>query len=94
MHVYKGTLEYNIDRFAKAYGWKVIWRSNQAKGYRVLSKTTITDRTFPLTLDQLLANFPVKATYYEEQKRVLIFDKGFTGKLHKLYKKGKNLYRK
>lgn len=62
--VYSGSLKNNIERLAKQYGWdQVVW--NAPSDYTWVGNTRINATTLPGVLNQLLADFPLQAVFYQ-----------------------------
>ena len=73
MIVKKDSLYSNVERFARRYGWKVIWANDSIKYYRVLINTKLSGRSVPYTMNLLLQNFDVKVYYNTKRKIIRIY---------------------
>jgi len=69
----KGLLKDNIIRFAKKYNWRVTWRT--ANNYYVMLNTKMVGSKFQVVMDQLLAHYPLYASYNTYSKRMVVYKK-------------------
>ena|SRR3989338_7178638 len=69
----KASLKTNIEKFAAAHQWNVIWRT--ARQFPVLNRSPVSGSTFPITLNRLLEHYPLYAQYNMKTKTVWIFPK-------------------
>lgn len=61
--IYNGSLEENIKRISRAYGWsKVIW--DVENDYQWVGTTRIRSTNLPNLLRQILQNYPLQAVFY------------------------------
>ncbi|OGT21625.1 MAG: hypothetical protein A3C55_00345 [Gammaproteobacteria bacterium RIFCSPHIGHO2_02_FULL_42_13] len=73
VHLSNASLQINIEKFAAAHQWNVIWRTTQQ--FPVLNRSPISGSTFPITLNRLLEHYPLYAQYDMKTKTVWIFPK-------------------
>lgn len=67
----KGLLQDNVRRLAGKYNWKVVWKAPNS--YYVTLNTEIVGATFPITMNRLLAHYPLRATYDARNKRMKVY---------------------
>ena len=72
----KGLLKNNILRFAKKYNWRVTWRT--ANNYYVMLNTKMVGPKFRMVMDQLLAHYPLYASYNTYNRRMVVYKKPAT----------------
>mgnify|MGYP001588852821 FL=1 len=66
----KGWLKHNVINMADKIGWTVNWQAS--RNYRVVTNTTIAGKNFPDVLSQLLSHYPLKASFNNPMKTVII----------------------
>lgn len=68
----KGFLKENVMRIAGKYHWKVQWIV--PTHYRILSNAELSGSSFKMVMDQLIENYPVKVTYDDSNRTMMVYE--------------------